>query len=68
MWKAMKKGFGFILGAELAHALLNTIADNVLRHWANDDEYMEKAKNEGRRSYDILKKYRKESVEEEEAQ
>ena len=57
MFENFKKGFGLALGVILAKATLQFILQEMLRHFANDKEFMEKEKTYNPRMYEVLKPY-----------
>ena len=63
MKNAIKKGFGLTIGAMLGYATLATIAVEVLKWGAKDEQYMERLKNRDPELYERLKKYVKEEEE-----
>lgn len=63
MLESIKKGFGLTVGAIFGYGVLSVLAEGVLKHYANNEEYMEQQKNKNPEIYEILKKYQKKDEE-----
>lgn len=59
MLENIKKGFGLTVGAIFGYGVINVLAERVLKHYANNEEYMEQMKNRNQEVYKILKKYQR---------
>lgn len=57
MLENIKKGFCLTVGAIFGYGVISVLAEGVLKHYANNEEYMEQVKNRNQEVYKILKKY-----------
>lgn len=59
MLENIKKGFGLTVGVIFGYGVISVLAESVLKHYANNEEYMEQVKNRNQEVYKILKKYQR---------
>ena len=56
--KSIKSGFGWAVGLSLGFATVRFVRRMVFEWGANDDDYMEWAKEHNPKQYEMLLKYR----------
>lgn len=55
MLESIKKGFGLTVGSIFAYGVISVLADNICKHYANNEDYMEQLKTKDPKRYEELK-------------